>query len=403
MRYPYSGEVGVGALASYMWSVYDDRNSSSDETAQYKGKDNDDVEGYKQRVFQAMRHSAALFAGHDEYIAEFRNGLPNDVKTSVDLIEDFMYDSFVNVPLSRTKSPQIKNLSGGSGTGTSKTFTWVSPTYSSGNYKNLPTGFRISKYNSGWQQVAQVSNTTSSYYFSTFEYGKKYKVTAYNSSGESYKEYVLDYTLDAPSGISITNAGAPFGFPIIDWNDNTENYLDDYNVYRHKKRVSDGYLYPAVLLGSTSNSTYTDNSLFYGMPPTPYEYAYSVKAVDISNNESSGSGSTQYINVGGLQKVNPSERNIPTVFAINQNYPNPFNPSTQINFELPEKAKVSLTVYNVMGQEVATLVNTQMQAGFHDISFEASNLSSGVYIARLVAVGNTGEQFIKEIKMQLIK
>jgi hypothetical protein len=139
------------------------------------------------------------------------------------------------------------------------------------------------------------------------------------------------------------------------------------------------------------------------MPPTPYEYAYSVKAVDISNNESSGSGSTQYINVGGLQKVNPSERNIPTVFAINQNYPNPFNPSTQINFELPEKAKVSLTVYNVMGQEVATLVNTQMQAGFHDISFEASNLSSGVYIARLVAVGNTGEQFIKEIKMQLIK
>ena len=56
-----------------------------------------------------------------------------------------------------------------------------------------------------------------------------------------------------------------------------------------------------------------------------------------------------------------------------------------------------------MGQEVATLINSQMQAGFHNTTFNADNLASGVYIARLSAIGSSGERFIREIKMQLIK
>jgi hypothetical protein len=94
---------------------------------------------------------------------------------------------------------------------------------------------------------------------------------------------------------------------------------------------------------------------------------------------------------------------LPTDFVIKNNFPNPFNPSTQIKFELPETAEVSLNVYNIMGQEVATIANGQMQAGFHNATFEASNLASGVYIARLSAIGSSGQQFIREIKMQLIK
>jgi hypothetical protein len=56
-----------------------------------------------------------------------------------------------------------------------------------------------------------------------------------------------------------------------------------------------------------------------------------------------------------------------------------------------------------MGQEVTTLINKEMTAGFHSALFEADNLSSGVYIARLTAIGSSGQQFIQEIKMQLIK
>lgn len=94
---------------------------------------------------------------------------------------------------------------------------------------------------------------------------------------------------------------------------------------------------------------------------------------------------------------------LPTEFDLDNNYPNPFNPSTQIAYALPEAAEVTLKVYNIMGQEVATLVNAAMSTGFHQVNFDAGNLSSGVYIARMVAVGQSGDTFTKELKMQFIK
>ncbi len=74
-------------------------------------------------------------------------------------------------------------------------------------------------------------------------------------------------------------------------------------------------------------------------------------------------------------------------FRLNQNYPNPFNPSTSISFRIPEAGAVSLKVFNVLGQEVATLVDQRMNAGEHNIEFDASGLSSGIYIYRLKTEG----------------
>lgn len=107
---------------------------------------------------------------------------------------------------------------------------------------------------------------------------------------------------------------------------------------------------------------------------------------------------------GAIPKVNGGEPNsIPEIFGLAQNYPNPFNPSTNLQFELPEQAQVSLVVFNITGQKVSTLVDQHLNAGFHTYTFDASSLPSGMYIAQMEAIGLSGEVFTKSMKMQLIK
>ena len=90
---------------------------------------------------------------------------------------------------------------------------------------------------------------------------------------------------------------------------------------------------------------------------------------------------------------------MPKEFSLQQNYPNPFNPATVIRFQLPVSSTVTLRIYNVLGQEVKSLVNGEFQeAGFKTVSFDASSLSSGVYFYRMQAGGFTD---IK--KMLLVK
>jgi len=77
------------------------------------------------------------------------------------------------------------------------------------------------------------------------------------------------------------------------------------------------------------------------------------------------------------------ETNIVDSFILAQNYPNPFNPSTTINFSIPKSTQVELTVFNMLGQKVKTLINENLPSGNHSVNFNALNLSSGIYLYQL--------------------
>jgi hypothetical protein len=93
----------------------------------------------------------------------------------------------------------------------------------------------------------------------------------------------------------------------------------------------------------------------------------------------------------------------PTDYSLNQNYPNPFNPSTIITFNLAVDSKVTLTVFNLLGEEVTKLVNGNLTAGTQQVNFDASKLNSGTYFYQLQATGVDGSSFTSVKKMMLTK
>jgi hypothetical protein len=91
------------------------------------------------------------------------------------------------------------------------------------------------------------------------------------------------------------------------------------------------------------------------------------------------------IRTGGVSEVHPGNPAIPLSHELFQNYPNPFNPTTVIGYQLSAGGQVSLAVYDVLGRQVALLVNERKDAGRHDVEWNAAGLPSGVYVARLDA------------------
>jgi hypothetical protein len=89
---------------------------------------------------------------------------------------------------------------------------------------------------------------------------------------------------------------------------------------------------------------------------------------------------------------------VPNVYTLGQNYPNPFNPSTKINFGIPRSGLVTIKVYDLLGKEIATLINEEKQAGYYDIEFNASHLASGAYFYRIQS-----NDFVETRRMMLIK
>lgn len=126
----------------------------------------------------------------------------------------------------------------------------------------------------------------------------------------------------------------------------------------------------------------------YSFTDTPEEgtrFQYRLKQIDTD-------GQYQYSDIVAAELATPAQ------FELKQNFPNPFNPATLITYNLPRDGFVTIKVYDIVGSEIAILVNENKKAGSYYVTFEGINLSSGVYICTM-----TGKDFIKSIKMLMIK
>ena len=105
------------------------------------------------------------------------------------------------------------------------------------------------------------------------------------------------------------------------------------------------------------------------------------------------------------EAVSEATTEIPKTYELLGNYPNPFNSNTTIRYSLSQSGFVNLHVYNILGQEVAKLVNEEQNFGSYEVQFDATNLPSGVYFCKLkaVSIGTKGRMYEKSVKMLLLK
>ena len=173
----------------------------------------------------------------------------------------------------------------------------------------------------------------------------------------------------------------------LTWSGPLDDDFSYHNVYRQDLSSAD----PAMVF-TTADSFFVDQDV-----EQSGTWEYWITAVDVNGNESDPSGVVSV--TLSAWDVNA----VPTAYALEQNYPNPFNPSTQIRYALPEEARVTISVYDLMGRKVRTLVNDVQSAGYRSVIWNATNdmgrqVSAGVYIYSI----QSGD-FIQNRKLVLMK
>jgi hypothetical protein len=204
--------------------------------------------------------------------------------------------------------------------------------------------------------------------------------TIYSSTNFQYISYV-DYST-IPVELTLFTANVVGSDVVLNWQTATELNNSGFDVERSEDNINFSKIAFVPGFGTTTEPksySYTDQSISSG------SYYYRLKQIDYD-------GSFSY------SEVVEVEMPLVTEFALEQNYPNPFNPSTTIRFNLPEKEFVTLKIYDVMGNEIATLIREEKSAGNHTINYDASELSSGTYFYKLQAGSN-----IETHKMLLLK
>jgi hypothetical protein len=154
---------------------------------------------------------------------------------------------------------------------------------------------------------------------------------------------------------------------IISWSTSTETNNLGFDIERKMDNslfIKVGFIQGKGTTKVKQSYSFTDNNLTSG------SYTYRIKQIDVN-------GSVHY-----LKEINV-EVGLPSIFSLEQNYPNPFNPATTIKYQLPKAGFVTLKIYDILGREVAFLVKKYQNGGRYSVDFNASKLSSGVYIYEL--------------------
>ncbi len=165
------------------------------------------------------------------------------------------------------------------------------------------------------------------------------------------------------------------------------------------------------VIGGTGSYTFYSSSAFAALAQSWYENPDQNFGIIIVSSEENSRSSKRFASRENLTSkplltvyysVNPTsseeENSIPVAATLDQNYPNPFNPTTNISFQLPQSSRVQLNVYDIVGRKVATVFDGVRSAGTHTFTFNATNLSSGVYIYTL-----EGADFMLSRQLTLIK
>jgi hypothetical protein len=145
------------------------------------------------------------------------------------------------------------------------------------------------------------------------------------------------------------------------------------------------------------NSNSPKSYEFVDANPPGGSLKYRLKQIDTDGTFEYYSTAAEVNNITGIE--DPATAGLPTDFVLMQNYPNPFNPVTTIKFGLPETGKVSLIVFNIIGEQVAELIKGELNPGYHEVNFGTDNLPSGLYIYRL----NVEGKFSSVRKMLMVK
>ncbi len=212
--------------------------------------------------------------------------------------------------------------------------------------------------------------------------GNKIIGTAYDLQTGSPHAYLLIIDNALPVELASFSANKLGNSVELNWSTVTETNNLGFSIERKTENSSWSEIGFVSGRGTTTEQSYysyTDNSV------TSNTYYFRLKQMDYD-------GSFEYSNIIEID-VNPIKE-----YSLNQNYPNPFNPSTTIEFNISKQALVNLSVYNLLGEKVATLINDTMESGSHKVEFNASGLASGIYLVKM-----TSGNFSDVIKINLLK
>lgn len=207
------------------------------------------------------------------------------------------------------------------------------------------------------------------------------------------------------NGTILRSSNNGFSWSVLNHGLTTE-HLRDVDTYRHPTDSNNATRTKVTVCGDNGKIMTSDDggAIFFDQMGADSRHLYGVSlreydaGIIVGEIGSAASGAMLFTLDNGISGINPIGSEVPQKFEMSQNYPNPFNPSTKINFSMPLKGQVQLTVFDMSGKVVATLVNTYLAAGSYEFEFNASNLSSGVYFYKLVT-----NDFVQTKKMTLIK